>query len=144
MKKAVKKIMSLVLIATFIFSVASTAYASHVGYEANDDTKSTPYGTLSGALYVYAGADGPQDYEITACTTIDSDYTMSRTTTKMECVDSRTGESIEDRNSTSNSERNSNHCDLQHYHYVTGPITVYTTHEVTYTNSYVLYMSTDL
>ena len=44
----------------------------------------------------------------------------------------------------SKTERNTNHCDLRHYHYVTDPITVFTTQEVSYSSSYVVYMTTDV
>ena len=147
MKKSAKKIMSLILIATFIFSEVSTAYAAHSGYEANAESETTPYGELTGVLYVYTATHTGKDLEITACTELGGGTTMLRTTTKMECVDSETGESIDwdlDRYPQSKTERNTNHCDLRHYHYVTDPITVFTTHEVSYSSSYVVYMTTDV
>lgn len=147
MKKTFKKFVSLLLIAMFMFALAVPAFAcggthDHPDYPGYRKTKTTPYGTMTGGIHFYIS--DPHNFEITACTSIDSKYTMAQVTVKMECIDNNTGKSLEadSKNAPEETAYNTNFiCSSHDHYYENGPIAVFTTHEVTYTTSYVLYMS---
>lgn len=133
-----KKIFGSVAIAlALILSLQSMAFAS--GRDPiKSGTKSTPYGDMEGNIYViYRGVDGIWMY---ASTEIDSKYTMAEITCKLDVCANDTGE-LYDQGSETLEDANYVECFADGDPSL-GTMALFSTHEVTYTRSYVLYLST--
>lgn len=130
------RLISAILALTFVLSMQSVAFGLYI-YE--EDSKSTPYGDMYGTI----GRSGttPDYVWLFAQTSIDSDYTMAETVVKMEAQYTDTGDIID---SDSDRVRDDNFAECFVDVPTSTDVTVFTTHEVTYTRSYVLYMSCNI
>ena len=133
--KKTKRFVSFALALAMMFTVSSFAFAE--GNIIKAGTKSTPYGTLTGNIlqtgtvneWIWYGAE----------TSINSNYSMALTYVKMDAIDNDTGALIQS-DSDARYDKNYAFCDVDVDRTVYQDVTLYTTHEVTYTTSYVLYM----
>lgn len=110
---------------------------------ADSDSKSTPYGTMN--AYLSIGYDDQHGVDVTAFlqTDIDSSVTMKKITHKIEAQYQDTGATIRSNTYTFN---NTNDTGLTFWDVsldqskLDSGITVYSTHQVLYTNAYVIYL----
>ena len=145
--KKMKSLVSLILVLALSCSLAASASATKWGDPINVKTKSTEYGTLTGKIWTYVGVmdNGRLEYEPTAETSISSNYTMVETTVDLECVYDDTGTAPSSTWSASNTERNQNTAEVGLWLSTDGrSVTAFSTHGITYTRSYALYMTTRL
>lgn len=145
--KKMKSLVSLALVLALSCSLAASASAVKWGSPINTKTKSTAYGTLTGKIWTYVGVmdNGRMEYEPTAETSISSNYTMVETTVDLECVYDDTGTAPASNWSDSNTENNQNTAEVSLW-FSADPgrsVTAFSTHGITYSKSYALYMTTE-
>ena len=134
MKKA---FVSVVLSLSLLLSLQSVAFAG--GGTIKTDSKPTPYGTMNCEIGRSPGGDTEYEW-FYAETSINSSYTMAETVAKLDVRDNDTGVLLD---SQSNKEINGNSvvCGADGARAPYRTYALFSTHEVTYTSSYVLYMS---
>ena len=142
MKKA-RRFITIFTLCALMSTMIISAGAVSGDWLANSKTKSTAYGTITGELYRYVN-DSPYAVEMTAKTSINSASNMTKVTTTISCVYNDTGSAEGNnwtRTSTSNNAK-SNSVDLDVYPEIGRRLCVYTSHQIIYTTSEVLYMTT--
>ena len=110
--------------------------------ELKESSKSTEYGTLVGEILVHVDYnDNCSFIDVAGYTYVDSDYTMRKVTTRIECMRTSTGVTESGwtgSHSTENSNEDAGWLTL--YSLASGErITIYTSHQILYTNAHVLY-----
>lgn len=151
-KRAPYKVLISLLIVASIFTSAFAASAASGANTATlkTQTKSTPYGVLTGRIEVTLNdfqVGQCSDLEFDAYTTINSSTTMSEVSTEISCVYNDTGEKPGDSWSNLRRSFNTKSCVAGVHIYPTAEhiwdkIAVFTAHQVIGTNAYVLNMST--
>lgn len=138
-----KHIATLLCVMLVMSLFCSTASAAKVG-DPRTKTLSTEYGVLKGEVWIYndVTSTGLVGWEPTARTSISSKYTMAETTVDVECQYDDTGTYPSDNWCDFKRERNKNYAEVNLY-FTADPdraIAIHSTHEVTYSRSYSLYM----
>lgn len=142
-KRVSKRIVSFLLVALMMASFCVSASAAKVG-SPRTKTKTTEYGILKGEIWIYDDVTSEKriGWEPTVRTSIDSKYTMAETTVNVECQYDDTGTYPSSNWCAYKRETNKNYAEVNMYFTADNArtIAIHSTHGVTYSKSYSLYM----